>query len=63
MLVLGLKILLGMGIVPLAIYMQYRRRMRWSMRHDLLEKTKIQTVFGEDHSRDPFDDAEFNKLK
>ncbi len=63
MLVLGLKILLGLAVAALGVYLSYRRRMNWSMRHDLLEKTNIQTLFGEDHSRDPYDNPNFNKLK
>lgn len=61
--VLGLKILLGLALAALASYLSYRRRMRWSMRHDLLEKTNVQTLFGDDHSRDPYNDPNFNKLK
>jgi hypothetical protein len=62
-LVIGLRILFGIAILAFGIYLRYRRLMRRSMRHDLLEKTNIQMLFGQDHSRDPYDNPEFNKLK
>lgn len=62
-LVLLLKIVLGAGLVAAAIYAGYWRRMRWGMRYDLLARTGVNTLFGKDHSRDPYDGPDFNHLK
>jgi len=35
-----------LAFIALFIYLRYRRAMYWRMRHDLLEKSKIQTLFG-----------------
>ena len=62
-LVLLLKIVLGLGLVAAAVYAGFWRRMRWAMRYDLLAKTGVTTLFGKDHSRDPYDNTDYNHLK
>lgn len=41
-----LRTIVILSAAALATYLHYRRRMNWSMRHDLLEKSKVQTLFG-----------------
>jgi hypothetical protein len=59
----SLLIVLAAALFTWVAVAGYRRKMGRQLRHDLMEKTGIQTIFGKDPGFDPYDDSETKLFK
>ena len=59
----SLLIVLAAALFAWVAIAGYRRKMGRQLRHDLMEKTGIQTIFGKDPGFDPYDDSETKLFK